>query len=81
MTTFRYRGRLVGIAAYEQALENELRRVRELGQANRERVADPESNSRPGVWYDHCDDDVNPYEVSFLLFFFNLKNGKLTTLL
>ena len=76
MTPFRYRGRVIGIAAYERALANELQRVRELGQKNRANVADPEKNSRPGVWFDHCDDDVNPYEVSFL--FLPLQIGKLT---
>ena len=72
---FHYRGRVIGIEAYERALESDLRGVRELGQANREQFADPESNSRPRVWYDHCNDDVNPYEVSFSFLFCNFEMG------
>ena len=60
----RYRGRVVGIAAYERALQAEIERVRQLGLRNRENVADPGKNPTRSVWYDHVDDGVNPYEVS-----------------
>lgn len=68
MTPFRYRGRVMGIVAYERALANklQLQRVHKLGQRNRANVTDPEKNSRPRVWCDHCDPDVNPYEVSLV---------------
>ena len=64
---FRYRGRVVGIAAYERALAAEVERVRALGKKNRENVADPTKKSTRGAWYDHVNDDVNPYEVSFFV--------------
>ena len=59
----------MGIAAYERALRAEIERVRGLGLANRANVADPSKKSTKGVWYDHVDDGVNPYEVSLLVVF------------
>ena len=63
MKPYRYRGKVVGMATYERGLAAEIERVREKGLENRRRIADPNTNSRPGVWHDHCDAE-NPYEVS-----------------
>ncbi len=64
MQPFRYKGKVVGMATYERALNAEIERVRQLGLANRDNVADPTKKSTKGVWFDHVDDGVNPYEVS-----------------
>ena len=63
MTPLRYRGRVVGIAAYERALAAEIARVRQLGRENRDKMADPNVRSTKGVWHNHADAE-NPYEVS-----------------
>ena len=59
----RYRDKVVGIKAYERGLKAEIERVRQLGLENRERMADPNVNSRKSVWHDHADAET-PYEVS-----------------
>ena len=59
----RYRGKVVGIKAYERGLKAEIERVRQLGLENRERMADPNVNSLKSVWNDHADAE-NLYEVS-----------------
>ena len=64
MAPLRYTGKVVGINTYERALKNEIERVRQLGLVNRANIADPDKRSRPGVWHDHVDEGVNPYEVS-----------------
>lgn len=64
MRPCRYRGKVVGVLHYAAALAAEIERVRKLGLRNREKVADPTQNSRPGVWFDHVDPGKNPYEVS-----------------
>ena len=65
MRPYRYKGKVVGIRAYERALAVEIERVRKLGLENRRKVADPNKTSRPGVWYDHVDPSFNPYRVSY----------------
>lgn len=55
----------MGIAAYERALRAKIERVRVIGLKNLVNVADPEKNSSRGVWYDHVDEGVNPYESQF----------------
>ena len=67
MRPMRYKGLVVGIRQYEEELEKEIERVRKLGVWNRVNVADPGTNSCPGVWHDHVDPGVNPYEVSFFV--------------
>ena len=64
MAPLRYTGKVVGINTYERALNNEIERVRQLGLVNRGNIADLDKRSRPGVWHDHVDEGVNPYEVS-----------------
>ena len=66
MVPLRYRGIVVGRKQYAVELEKEFDRVRRKGQKNRKDVADKKKKSRAGVWYDHCDDGVNPYEVSIV---------------
>ena len=65
MKPLRYRGVVVGMKQYAVELEKEIERVRKKGVKNRKDVANPNKNSRPGVWYDHVDPGVNPYRVSF----------------
>ena len=64
MRPIRYKGIVVGMKQFAVELLKEQARVRALGLKNRANVADPEKNSRPGQWYDHCGPGVNPYEVS-----------------
>ena len=64
MAPFRYRGKVVGMTAYEKGLKAEIERVRQMGLENRKKREDPDKRSNKGVWLDHCDDD-NPYESRF----------------
>ena len=64
MRPLRYRGIVVGMRQFEVELLKEQDRVRQKGLKNRKNVANPNKKSRPGVWYNHCDPGVNPYEVS-----------------
>ena len=67
MRPMRYKGTVVGMRQFDEELNKEIARVRKLGLRNCENVADPHTNSCPGVWYDHVDPDdpdQNPYEVS-----------------
>ena len=64
MRPLRYRGLVVGMRQFAVELLKEQERVRQLGLKNWANVADPNKKSWPGVWYDHCDPGVNPYQVS-----------------
>ena len=73
MRPLRYKGIVVGMKVFANELRKEIERVRRLGLQNRRNIADPEKNSRPGVWHDHVDDpDVNPYEVRLVCFVQNI---------
>ena len=80
MKPLRYKGIVVGMKQYVNEIDKEIERVRRLGLQNRKNVANPEKSSRPGVWYDHCDPGVNPYEVSFVFFMRNQQRRYLTLL-
>ena len=64
MRPIRYKGIVVGMRQFAVELLKEQERVRALGLKNCANVANPEKNSRPGQWYDHCGPGVNPYKVS-----------------
>lgn len=64
MRPLRYRGKVVGITNWDDALAALEERARKMGRDNREKLKDPFSKSRPGVWLNYTD-EPHPYEARF----------------
>ena len=64
MRPLRYRGKVVGMTTWNNALEAAEELVRKLGREDRANVLDLEKNSRPGVWHKYAD-ERNPFKARF----------------